>query len=163
MADILVAYFSRSGTTETLARELARRLGADLDRIRTRTDYSGAAGFRRGIWHSILRRAPDVEFEADPADHALVVLAGPIWAGSMAAPLRAYVKANQGRIVGAAALCVSGSGGAYPKAFGELAALLRRPLLATAALAERDVGSGKADAKLAAFAQALRGQVRRAA
>jgi len=163
MADILVAYFSRSGTTERLAGELGRRLGADLDPIRARTSYAGAAGFRRGVWQSILRRTPDVEFQKDPADYAVVVLAGPIWAGRLAAPLLAYVKANQGRIVGAAALCVSGSGGAYPKAFRQLTALLGRPPAATLALAERDVGAGKAGVKLDAFAAAVRSRISKAA
>jgi hypothetical protein len=156
MADVLVAYYTRTGTSETLARDLAGRLGADLDPIRTATSYAGAAGFRRGVWHSILHRTPEVSFGKDPADYAAVVLAGPIWAGRMAAPLLGYVKANRGRIVGAAAVCVSGSGGAYPKAFAGLQTLLGRPLLARAALAERAVKTGEAGSGLEAFAAALR-------
>lgn len=88
MADILVTYFSRSGSTKRAVLELAERLKADVDSIQALVSYAGAQGFRRGVWQALLRIAPEVAFDRDPARYALVVVGSPVWAGRPAAPVR---------------------------------------------------------------------------
>ena len=91
MADILVTWYSRSGSTEKAARALAERLGADARPLLTSASYAGPGGFLRGIWDSLRRRTPDVTLDADPAAYRLVVVGAPIWAGKPAAPLRSFL------------------------------------------------------------------------
>jgi hypothetical protein len=156
MPGVLIAYFSRSGVTERLARQLADRLGADLDHVQPRAPYSGAGGFFRGVWHSMLRRAPPVESARDPGVYSMVVFGSPVWAGRLSAPMRSYLKRRHGRFGAAAAFWVSGSGMAYQAVALEIERLAGCSLRATASFGEREVGAGHADAKIDALAAAVR-------
>lgn len=49
MTDVLIVYYSRTGTAETLARALAARLGAEIDSIEALTSYAGPLGFLKGV------------------------------------------------------------------------------------------------------------------
>lgn len=163
MADVLVVYYSRSGATERVARELAGKLGADLDVIRPQTDYAGANGFRRGVWHSLTGRMPKVGHDRDPASYSLVIVGSPVWAGKPSAPARSYLKANRGRIRSLAAFCVSGSGQRYDGVFRAVERLSGCPLAAKMALAERDVRGGAFGPALTAFLAGMRTGERMAA
>ena len=88
MPDTLLIYFSRSGTTERLASQLAAKLGADLELVKPHVSYKGMGGYLRGIWHSLLRRRPAVERGRDPGNYANVIIGSPIWAGRLSAPMR---------------------------------------------------------------------------
>jgi len=156
MADVLVAYFSRSGVTERLAVQLAAKLGADVEPVKPLAPYAGAGGYLKGVWHSLFRRTPLVDCRRDPADYAVVIIGSPVWAGRLSAPMRSYLARFRGRIGSVAAFWVSGSGLAYKAVSGEIERLTGRAPLATASLAERDAGTGVADAKLEALAQVLR-------
>ncbi|WP_374517045.1 flavodoxin family protein [Brevundimonas sp.] len=157
MADILVTWYSRSGSTEAVARALAERLGADARPILTSASYAGTGGFLRGVWDSLRRRGPDVAVEADPGAYRLVVVGGPIWAGKPAAPLRSFLRRDGPRAKAVAAFCVSGSGGAYPAAFAEIEDLVGSRLVATLSLAQNEaLGEGVGEV-LDEFARELRG------
>ena len=86
MRDVLVVYYSRSGTTDVVARALATALGADLDRITPAVSYAGAAGFVRGLWHALRRIGPPIRKRFDPAPFKTVVLCSPVWAGRLPGP-----------------------------------------------------------------------------
>jgi len=163
MAKVLVAYFSRSGTAEQLALQLAARLGADVDVVTPSPGYAGVGGYLRGIWHSLRRRAPAISCGRNPAGYALVVIASPVWAGRLSAPMRTYLMRFAGRIGALAAMWVSGSGLPYKAVGEEIRQIAGRAPLATASFAERDVRAGKADAELDRLAQTLRLGLRHAA
>ncbi len=92
MRDVLVVYYSRSGTTDVVARALATALGADLDRITPAVSYAGAAGFVRGLWHALRRIGPPIRKRFDPAPFKTVVLCSPVWAGRLPGPVRTYLQ-----------------------------------------------------------------------
>lgn len=154
MADVLVTWYSRSGTTETAARALATRLGADARPIVSGASYAGAGGFLRGVWHSLRRGAPEVRVEADPTAYRLVVVGGPIWAGKPAAPVRSFLRRHGPRAKAVAAFCVSGSGGGYPEAFAEIEGLTGCALADRLTLSQAEAAEG-GGAALEAFAARL--------
>lgn len=157
MADILVTWYSRSGSTEKAARALAERLGADARPLLTSASYAGPGGFLRGIWDSLRRRTPDVTLDADPAAYRLVVVGAPIWAGKPAAPLRSFLSRHGPRARAVAAFCLSGSGGAWPGAFGEIESLVGGHLVAALSLSQQQVVDGDFAAELQDFARTLAG------
>lgn len=163
MADILVVYFSRTGSTERLAATLAAQLGADLDQIKPEAAYGGLRGYLRGIWHSLRRRAPAVTCDRDPANYALVIVGSPIWAGRLSAPVRAYLTRFGGRIGAVAAFWVSGGGASYRTVADEIEALTGRAPMASAAFAQREVGHAAAEAKLGKLVGAVGAPRRKAA
>ncbi len=92
-ARVLVAYYSRSGNTEAMAREIARRYQADIARIAASAyslDFTG--------WNAARRDAADrapaaIEVPAlDLAAYDLVFVGSPIWLYSPAPPLWTFVE-----------------------------------------------------------------------
>lgn len=160
MADILVTWFSRSGSTETAARALAQRLGADAQPIVTPVSYRGMRGFARAVWDAVRHRRPQIAIAADPTRYDLVVVGGPVWAGRPAAPVRTFLRRYGPRVRSLAAFCVSGSGAAYHGVFDQIAELAGHRPMATLSLPERQVTSGEAGSALADFAVALNEKLR---
>lgn len=159
MADVLVSYYSRSGATELLARRLAEQLNADLEPIRPKVAYDGGGGALKAVWHALLKRTSALEPGRDPAAYRLLVVAGPVWAGRLSAPMRAYLRGPGQRAKALAAVWVSGSGQPYGGVGGEIQSLCGRPLVASASFAEAEVRKGEADARLASVVEAVGGQV----
>jgi hypothetical protein len=75
--------------------------------------------------------------------------------------MRSYLTRFRGRIGPVAAFWVSGSGLTYRAMSAEIERLTGRAPLATANFAEREVGTGIAEPKLEALAQALRAAPRK--
>jgi len=157
MAKVLVAYYSRSGTTEELAHQLAARLGAEIDVIRLPSPaYAGLAGYWRGIWHALRHYLPDVASQRDPASYSLLVVGSPVWAGGLAAPVRTYLTRFASHIGPIASFWVSGSGRAYPALAREVEQLTGRTPLATSSFGRREVLEGTVGDKLDVLARDIR-------
>ena len=94
-ANVLVVYYSRSGNTEALAREIARKLAADIVRIESATyslDYKGWRQASKDASSEIL-----AEIESDVVDmnrYRLVFLGSPIWWFRPAPPLWTFIEKN---------------------------------------------------------------------
>jgi len=105
---MLVVYFSRSGTTHKVAEELARELGADIERITDHVDRKGFAGYMRCGREAVTETLPDIEEpRKDPADYDLVVVGTPVWANKMCSPVRTYLTLHASRIKEAAFFCTT--------------------------------------------------------
>jgi len=94
-ANVLVVYYSRSGNTEALAREIARKLAADIVRIESATyslDYKGWRQASKDASSEILSEIePDV---VDMRQYRLVFLGSTIWWFRPAPPLWTFVEKN---------------------------------------------------------------------
>lgn len=160
MKKVLVAYYSRLGATEELARQLAARLDAEIDTIRLPSPaYVGLPGYWRGIWHALRHHLPDITCERDPADYAFLVVGSPVWAGGLSAPVRAYLTRFAGHIGPIAAFWVSGSGRAYPGLALEIEELTDRVPLATSSFSRHEVLKGTPGDKLDVLARDIRAYV----
>lgn len=104
----LVVYFSRSGTTHKVAEELARELGADIERITDREDRKGLIGYMKSGREASTDMLVEIdEPRRDPADYDLVVVGTPVWAWKMCSPVRSYLARYSGRINEAAFFCTA--------------------------------------------------------
>lgn len=155
MADFLVSYYSRSGTTERLARRLAAKLAADLDAVRPTEDYGGAGGYLKAIWRSLSGRAPPVQHQRSPAGYAMVLIASPVWAGRLSAPMRGYLATCGDRIASVGGFWVSGSGQSYPAVGAEIERLTGQRLRAAAHFSEREVRADAVDDRLDRLVRAV--------
>ncbi len=156
MTDTLVAYYSRSGTTERLASQLAARLGADLEVVKTDQSYAGRTGYLKGIWHALSRRVLKVSPGRDAANYPIVIVGSPIWAGHLSAPMHSYLARYGRKIRPAAAFWVSGGGAAYENIVSEIETITGHPLLATAHFSQREIGAPATNSEMEKFVQALR-------
>jgi flavodoxin len=110
---VLVVYYSRSGVTARVARSLAARLGADVEEIVDRSDRSGPSGFVRSLIDALLERPAKINaVKHAPSAYELVVIATPVWAHRLAAPMNAWLKAYGAALPSSAFLCTLGGRGA---------------------------------------------------
>ncbi|HHS49917.1 MAG TPA: hypothetical protein ENN07_02260 [candidate division Zixibacteria bacterium] len=110
---ILVVYYSRTGVTETVAKNLAERLGAEIEAIAEERDRNGAVQYMLAGKEALMESLPPINPPTeDPANFDLVVLGTPVWAFKMASPMRSYLAMNEGKFREVALFCTHrGSGG----------------------------------------------------
>jgi flavodoxin len=149
----LVAYYSLSGHTRTLAEAVRRAGSGDIEEIAEPRRRIGFSGELRALIDSLLRRAPPIcAPERDPAAYDLLVLGGPVWAGRIAAPVRTYAKAFGTRAKDVAFFCTYDSDGAGA-ALQELADLCGRRPKAVLAVPAHALVSGAYQADVLRFAR----------
>ena len=122
----LIVYYSLEGNTQWAAEQLAARLGADTLRLVPRAAYpdKGFKKFLFGGKSAVMKEAPELEpYKVDIKQYEQVVLATPVWAGTLAPPLRTFIQREDlsGRKL---ALAASSMGGSPGKTFEHLKALL---------------------------------------
>jgi flavodoxin len=138
----LVAYYSRTGVTRTVAQALAERLGADVEELHDRKDRRGARGWLSGGKDALLKRLTEIDPPAkDAAAYDLVLIGTPVWAFTMTPAVRTYLSQCGAAIQSAGFFCTMGSSGDR-KTFAHMARLLGRQPVSTLALLEKDVRSG---------------------
>lgn len=151
MAKVLLVYYSRTGYTATIARELADASGWELEQIRDQRSRTGAWGFARSLCDALLGRHPPIQPAAkNPADYAIVVLGAPVWMGRLSAPIRTYIAAQRAGFTRIAYFCTYGGKGAE-RAARQVAALAGRPVLATLAITDAEVDQGRYWERLGEF------------
>ena len=111
---VLVLYYSQTGTTQTVAEELQRQLGADIERIEAAVPYDG--DFQATIERSGKEResseVPELQpIQANLADYDIIFIGYPIWFGTYAMPIATLVRENdfEGKTI--VPFCTFGSGG----------------------------------------------------
>jgi len=155
MADVLVVYYSRSGTTAAAAQQVADALGADVEAVTSRTRYDGPSGFLHCLFHAMSCERPEIAPGRDPSAYRLVVVGSPVWAGSVAAPIRSYLFAQRDRLPALAAFCTSGSG-SPGAAFDQIQEILGgRKLDGTLCLSQERVQNRTATADIQAWVRDL--------
>ncbi|MDM0045072.1 flavodoxin [Variovorax dokdonensis] len=156
MSNILVVSYSWTGTCTQVGRRLcAQRPGWQHAEIALEKPRSGRAGYWRCVLDSLLRRRPAIVYHGPfPTQFDAVVLVSPIWAFSLASPMRSFVRTRRDHLPDVAVVSVMGGAGAS-NAEREVERLLGRTCVRAAAFTMQDVQEGKANARIDQFADAL--------
>ncbi len=143
MAKDLVVYYSRSGTTRKVARQIAELLQADVEEIADTKDRKGLTGWLGSARDALLRRSADIEpAENDPADYDMVLIGTPVWGGTVSSPVRAYLEQQAGRLPEVAFFLTTGGSGVQ-RTFEKMAELAGQKPVAALGLRARDVHKGR--------------------
>jgi flavodoxin len=138
----LVVYYSRTGTTRSVARAIQEELGCEIERITDTKHRGGVLGWMRSAVDAILHRPAALRaMSTDPADYELVILGSPVWNASVSAPVRTYLEENGDRIRRVAFFCTFGTfgGRGSARALRQMEAACRKRPIATLGLREKDV------------------------
>jgi len=150
----LVVYYSRSGATRKVAEELARRLGADVEELRSRKSYSGILGYMTAGRAAMKGKPAELHpIQRDPAGYDLVVVGTPMWAYKMSTPVLAFLMENGKQLKEVAFFCTRG-GSEVGEMFAEMAALSKAPV-ATLGLLTKEAKAGACTGELERFAKAI--------
>ena len=104
---------------------------------------------------SLLRRNPEIRYNGpDPGDFRTVVLIAPIWMYQLAGPMRSFLAREKNKLQRVAVIVTMNAAGAS-NAFGEVAALLGRSPIRTAAVTARSIEDGSGTGALLDFGAAL--------
>ena len=110
---ILVAYYSRTGLTKKVAEKLASALGADQEEIITPDDRGGVVGYLKCGREAVTKASPLINpSKFNPADYDLVIVGTPVWAATMASPVRTYLTEQKDKLKRVAFFATQGGSGA---------------------------------------------------
>lgn len=110
----LVLYYSETGTTKTVAEELQKQLGADIESIEAVEPYSGIfqETIQRGQREMQSGQWPALKpLKSNIAKYDVIFLGYPIWFGTYANPIVTLVKNNDFASKTIVPFCTFGSGG----------------------------------------------------
>ena len=111
---MLVLYYSQTGVTEKVAREIADRLGADIEKIDAVDPYNGDFGATIACCQKEREEGilPEIQpLAADIAQYDVIFLGYPVWFGTFAPPiatLLGQIDLSGKKVV---PFCTFGSGG----------------------------------------------------
>ena len=111
---VLVLYYSQTSNTKAVAEEIATRLGADIEEIMAENPYDGdfQATIARCIQEREMGIVPAIQpIAVDLSQYDVIFLGYPIWFGTYAPPVAAFL--NQTDLSGKEVVpfCTFGSGG----------------------------------------------------
>jgi flavodoxin len=111
---VLVLYYSETGTTKTVAQEMQKQLGADLEAIEAVEPYTGnfQETMQRGQREMKSGQTPALKpLKKKIADYDVIFLGYPIWFGTYAMPIATLVKQQSFAGKKVVPFCTFGSGG----------------------------------------------------
>ncbi|MBQ3655587.1 MAG: hypothetical protein II956_01910 [Bacteroidales bacterium] len=111
---ILVLFYSQSNTTKTVAQEIQKQLGCDIEEIECVEPYTGNFGDVAGRWQKEMQEGKTVEIKPltkNVKDYDVIFLGFPIWGGVYASPVATFVKNTDFSGKKLVPFCTFGSGG----------------------------------------------------
>ncbi|NIQ39712.1 MAG: flavodoxin/nitric oxide synthase [Proteobacteria bacterium] len=94
-SDILVVYYSRSGNTEAMAREIARTMNTHIVKIEAKSYSLDFRGWRNASHDAWAKNKTEISPEvADLTPYRLIFMGAPIWWYRPAPPLWTFVDKN---------------------------------------------------------------------
>ena len=151
----LIVFYSRTGTTKTVAQKLAEKLNADLEEITDKDTRKGLFGFLRSGKQGMKGLLTKIEpTQKDPAAYDLVVIGTPVWAGRLCSPVRTYLTQNAANCKKVAFFTTQG-GNKEQKVFKDMEELCCREPLCKVFFRTAEVKKGEFEAKLADFVKSL--------
>jgi len=153
----LIVYYSLSGNTERVAKDLAARLDADLQQVRERTNRQGFRGYLRAAFDSLRERpASLVDVAKDAGDYELTIIGSPIWVGRITPAMRTYLESIRGRARNVAFFTTSGNTD-VEKVVPAMQTLVDRESIASIGFSSRELRDAACyENKLAALLAAVR-------
>lgn len=136
---ILVVYFSRTGNTETVAKELVAKLKADSEKlVEQGTDWEGTWGYLKAGKAAWQETATSIEkLKKNPKDYDLVVIGTPIWAWNLTPAVRSFLTAYKDDLKKVAFFATEGGSG-HEKAFKNMETLAGKAPVATAFVLQKE-------------------------
>ncbi|MCL2774577.1 MAG: hypothetical protein FWD71_14705 [Oscillospiraceae bacterium] len=93
----LIVYYSRSGKSEIIAKDLQNRTGCDTDKIeyanKNKISFIGA-GFEAAFRKKVKIKGAG----HNPGDYERIIFVTPVWAGKISTPIRSYMSENKANI-----------------------------------------------------------------
>lgn len=147
---VLIAYYSRTGTTEKVVKMIENEINADVERIDDDNKYKGAIGYMKGGLNAASGRMTEIKPTVkNPLKYDLTVIATPVWASRPAPGVMSYIHENKKNFTKIAGIATcKGSGG--EKTLDEISNKTGKTLKAGLVLTSADI-AGDLNKKINSF------------
>ncbi len=158
MAKILIAYYSRTGTTKKVAEAIQKALDCDIEEISSIKNRRGIRGYLISGKEGMMRTTAEIErIQKNPANYDAVIIGTPVWSWNLSSPVRAYLRKNSSRFRAVAFFCTMGSNAG--KTFSEMQKEVKKIPLATMELQTKDVIQNEFLEKTSAFVHKIHSSI----
>lgn len=155
MSKILIVYYSKTGHTAQIARELANLCGADTEAIVSKNDGDKGFKFFRALLNTAFQRSSEIEpSKKSPQDYDLIVVGTPVWMFKLSPFTRAYLKHHSQQFKQVAFFCTQGGNG-DKRVFKQMSEESKKQALATLVIDEKELEKHTYQSKLTTFANSL--------
>lgn len=144
MANILCVYYSRTGRTAKLVRELAQGIGCEIVRLDDGVNRKGLSGWITSGLQAVARKVPPVkqpETKLKLKEYDLVILATPVWAGRCSAPMRSFLQQFGDELKRVAYIITRSCDVRYEEVFEQMDQYVRNPRLHAVTIRPDTIGS----------------------
>lgn len=152
----LVVFYSWTGNTRKIAETIAKALKSDMEEIQDVKARKGVFGFMKSGFESLFKKLPKIkETKYSPEDYDLVIFGSPIWAGTIASPLRTYIAKNKDKIKKTALVIISG-GDNPAKSANAVEEITKKKLVSVLGVVEEEIKGNKYEEKVKKFIEELK-------
>ena len=144
MANILCVYYSRTGHTEKLVREIAEELGCETVKLEDGVKRGGFGGWMLSGLQAVSRKVPQVkkpETALALKDYDLVIIGSPVWAGRCSAPVRSFLLQYGEELKKVAYVITRKSNVRYEEVFEQMDLYVRKPHITAVTIQPDTIGS----------------------
>jgi flavodoxin len=154
---ILLVYYSRSGTTKKFAEALAAQLKCDVEEIQDVRSRKGLFGWLRSGSEAARKILPPIrEPTKNPGTYDLVIIGSPVWASTMASPVRTWLDRHKDELVNTVALFCTSSGADSGHTLPDMGAYCHCDSLVNMAIEHKAIASGQFADKVTSYVAALK-------
>ena len=152
----LTTFYSRTGTTRTVADAISGLLGSDTEEVKTVKDRKGVIGYMICGREAGAKKLTDIEKTGkDPSKYDLVIVGTPIWAWKLSSPIRTYLTNNKGKFKKVAFFVTQGGSGAE-NAFKDIEEITGKKPVATLILTTKEVVKKQYAEKVKKFVEKIK-------
>lgn len=144
MANILCVYYSRTGRTEKLMKEIAEELGCELVKLEDGVKRTGLGGWMLSGLQAVSRKVPPVkepETKRKLKEYDLVIIGTPVWAGRCSAPVRSFLLQFGEELNKVGYVITRNSNVRYEEIFEQMDLYVRRPHVRAVTIQPDTIGS----------------------
>lgn len=140
----LCVYYSRTGHTEKLMKEISQELGCELVKLEDGVDRSGVRGWLHSGMQAMARKLPPVKpFKTllPLSAYDLVIIGTPVWAGRCSAPARSFLQEYGEQLRRVAYVITRGSDVRYEEVYEQMDLYVRSPHVHAVTIRPDSVGA----------------------
>lgn len=154
---ILIVFYSRTGLTRKIGEKIAAVSGATAEEIKDQIARGGVVGYLKCGREAFKEEAPAIDSpKNNPADYDLVIIGTPVWAATMASPVRTYLTMQKDKFKRVAFFATQGGEGAN-RTVEKMAEVCGLKPVASLVVLSREVVKDSYDSKIEQFFKEING------
>ena len=152
----LILYYSRTGITKKAAEAIKEELGCECEQIFDTKDRSGALGYLGAGKDATTKALTELKpILRDPGKYDLLIIGTPVWAFTMATPIRTYIFEHHTKFKDVAFFCTLGNSG-DSGTFKDMQNLSHKNPLAKLTLTSKEVNDARHIDRIKEFCNAVK-------